>query len=132
MYELQMLSDSEHHPLQERNATETTYSLTITACRRYSRLVRQRTPGRVAVVCDTEQLTYRQWNERAQINRRTTLDAWNETSAPGLLVGVCLDRSVEMIVAILGVLKAGGAYVSAGPSSIPKTRLTLHGIGRKA
>ncbi len=43
---------------------------------------------------------------------------------PGVLVGVCLDRSLDMLVGILGIMKAGGAYVPLDPA-FPAERLTL-------
>ena len=73
----------------------------------------------VALVCRDQVLTYRQVNERAnqlaRYLRRLGV-------GPGSLVGVALDRSVEMVVGLLGILKAGGAYVPLDPS-YPKERL---------
>ncbi|HEY0097571.1 MAG TPA: amino acid adenylation domain-containing protein, partial [Pyrinomonadaceae bacterium] len=67
-----------------------------------------RTPEATAVVLGEEQINYRQLNERAnQLARRLR----EQGVRPEVIVGILLERSVEMIVAIFGVLKAGGAYL---------------------
>lgn len=78
-----------------------------------------RTPNAVAVVFEDQQLTYQQLNNHANqlAHYRRKLGVKSET-----LVGVCLERSLEMIVGILGILKAGGAYVPLEPS-YPQDRL---------
>ncbi|MCI0720529.1 MAG: amino acid adenylation domain-containing protein [Acidobacteria bacterium] len=79
----------------------------------------QRTPGKPAVEFEGRQLTYSELNEKAnQIARR--LRALPARS--GDLVGVCVERSIEMPAAILGVLKSGGAYVPLDPT-YPRERL---------
>ncbi len=83
--------------------------------------VASRHGGRVAVVCGARRLTYAELNERAdQLARR--LRALGV--GPGVLVGVCTERSAEMVVGMLGVLKAGGAYVPLDPS-FPLERLSF-------
>ena len=79
----------------------------------------EKTPENVAVVCDEQQLTYRELNERANqvAHYLRRLGVGRET-----LVGVGLNRSLELIVGILGVLKAGGAYVPLDPE-YPEERL---------
>ncbi|WP_018622747.1 type I polyketide synthase [Spirosoma luteum] len=72
----------------------------------------RRTPNRVAVVCDDSQLTYteldRHSNQLAHYLRKQGVG--KETFVP-----ICLERSVAMIVGLLGILKAGGAYVPIDP-----------------
>ncbi len=78
-----------------------------------------RTPDAVAVVCASEQLTYRQLNERANqlAHYLRRMGVVSES-----LVGLYVRRSVDMLVGLLGILKAGGAYVPIDPS-YPKERI---------
>ncbi|HYO51945.1 non-ribosomal peptide synthetase, partial [Archangium sp.] len=79
----------------------------------------ERTPDPVAFEDDGTQHTYRELNRRAnQLARRLV----RLGVGPEVRVGVCLERSVEMVVALLGTLKAGGAYVPLDPS-YPRERL---------
>src|SRR2546425_6759049 len=66
----------------------------------------ERTPDALALVFEDEQLTYRELNRRANqlAHHLRTLRVGAET-----LVGICAERSLEMVVGILGILKAGGA-----------------------
>ncbi|MFG2327982.1 AMP-binding protein, partial [Streptomyces sp. NPDC048568] len=72
-----------------------------------------RDPGAVAVVCGEESLTYGELDERA---------GWlagvlaGRGVGPESVVGVLLERSVDLVVALLGVLRAGGAYLLLDPS----------------
>src|ERR1051325_7340721 len=78
-------------------------------------------PDAIALVFGNERLTYRELNSRANqlahyLRKRGV--------GPETPVGVCLDRSAEMIVALLGILKAGGAYVPLDPD-YPSERLAF-------
>jgi amino acid adenylation domain-containing protein len=77
-------------------------------------------PHAVALVHKDEQLTYRELNERAN---KLAHHLRRLGTGPESLVGVCLERSVDAVVAILGVLKAGGAYLPLDPS-YPRERLS--------
>jgi amino acid adenylation domain-containing protein len=68
----------------------------------------ERTPAAVAVVFEGQELTYRELNERAN---QLAHYLRSHGVGPETLVGLCLERSVELVVGILGILKAGGAYV---------------------
>ncbi|MEB3358050.1 MAG: amino acid adenylation domain-containing protein [Synechococcales bacterium] len=74
-------------------------------------------PDAVAVVYDQEQLSYQDLNSKAnQLARHLqTLGVGPET-----LVGICVERSLEMVVGLLAILKAGGAYVPMNPSYPPE------------
>jgi amino acid adenylation domain-containing protein len=81
----------------------------------------ERTPDAVAVVCDERQLTYRELNLRsgqlAQYLRGRGV-------GPETLVGICIERSLDMVVGLLGILKAGGAYVPLDPA-YPRERINF-------
>ncbi|MGN4562422.1 amino acid adenylation domain-containing protein, partial [Bacillus cereus group sp. MYBK5-2] len=79
----------------------------------------ERTPNHVAVVFENQQLTYRELNARANQLARILR---NEGVQEDQLVGVMVERSIELIVGILGILKAGGAYVPLDPE-YPKERI---------
>lgn len=72
----------------------------------------KRRPENVAVVLDDKQLTYRQLDESANQLARFLQ---KKGVKPETLVAVCLDRSLEIVIAIIAVLKAGGAYVPIDP-----------------
>jgi amino acid adenylation domain-containing protein len=81
----------------------------------------ERTPDAVAVVYDNTQITYKALNEKAQ---RLAYHLQTLEVGPESLVGLCVERSVEMMVGLLGILKAGGAYVPIDPS-YPAQRLSF-------
>jgi amino acid adenylation domain-containing protein len=81
-----------------------------------------RTPERTAVVFGDRQLTFRELNERAN-QLAHHLKALGV--GPEVLVGLYHERSVEMVVGLLGILKAGGAYVPLDPN-FPKDRLAFY------
>ncbi len=87
-----------------------------------------RTPDRLALVSGDQQLSYHQWNEQAN-QLAHYLRALGV--GPDALVGVCLDRSAAMMVALLAILKAGGAYVALNPDN-PKPRLAQQLTGAVA
>jgi amino acid adenylation domain-containing protein len=78
-------------------------------------------PDRLAVTCGPDSLTYRELEERAN---RLAHRLRGLGIGRGALVGVCLDRSLELMVGILGVLKTGAAYVPLDPT-YPRERLRL-------
>src|SRR6185369_13912644 len=81
----------------------------------------ERTPEAVAAVCEGETLSYAELNTRANrlAHHLRRLGVRAETR-----VGICLERSLDLIVSVLGVLKAGGAYVPLDPDS-PDERLSF-------
>ncbi|AKT37644.1 non-ribosomal peptide synthetase [Chondromyces crocatus] len=80
-----------------------------------------RTPDAVAVLFEGEQLTYAELNQRAN---RLAHHLRDQGVGPGVLVGICAERSPELPVALFGVLKAGGAYVPLDPA-YPRDRLAF-------
>jgi amino acid adenylation domain-containing protein len=89
----------------------------------------ERAPDRIAVVCEGKRVSYRELDRRANqlASHLQGLGVGPETP-----VGVCLERSVEMLVAILGTLKAGGAYLPLDPEFPPeRIELLLEDAGVK-
>ncbi len=72
------------------------------------------TPEATAVVCDGESLSYQALNVRSnQLARHLQSMGVGSES----LVGLCVERSIELVVGILAILKAGGAYVPVDPAN---------------
>lgn len=83
-------------------------------------------PDAVAVATGEAQLSYRELNERAN-QLAHTLRRWG--IGPDSLVGICMERSLELVVAMLGALKAGAAYVPIDPSyPAARLRVMLSGV----
>ena len=74
----------------------------------------EKTPERMALICEGQGLSYRELNRRAN---QLAHYLQGIGVGPEVLVGLCLERSVEMVVALLGALKAGGAYLPLDPES---------------
>ncbi|MEH2228637.1 MAG: amino acid adenylation domain-containing protein [Nostoc sp.] len=81
----------------------------------------EKTPEQIAVIFEDKQVSYQELNQRANqlAHYLQTLNV-----KPEVLVGICLERSLEMIVGLLAILKAGGAYVPLDPA-YPSERLAL-------
>ncbi|MGC2777759.1 MAG: amino acid adenylation domain-containing protein [Bradyrhizobium sp.] len=78
-----------------------------------------RTPDSIALVDDNRRLTYAELNARAN---RLAHHLRHLGVGPEVVVGLCIERSLEMVIALLGILKAGGAYLPLDPS-YPADRL---------
>jgi amino acid adenylation domain-containing protein len=78
-------------------------------------------PDRIALTFESQQLSYAELNARAN---RLAARLQKLGVKPETLVGICAERSVEMVVGILGILKAGGAYVPVDPAC-PADRLAF-------
>src|SRR6185312_4863777 len=78
-----------------------------------------RSPGATALVCEGAALTYAQLNSRANQLARHLIA---RGIGPDVPVGICLERSIEMVLGLLAILKAGGAYVPLDPT-YPHERL---------
>jgi amino acid adenylation domain-containing protein len=87
----------------------------------------ERTPDATAVLHEERALTYRELNERAN---RLAHHLREQGVGPDVRVGICLERSPEMVVGVLATLKAGGAYVPLDPG-YPEDRLG-HMLGDSA
>jgi amino acid adenylation domain-containing protein len=118
---LPLLSTAQAHQLlDEWNQTQVDYPRDKCIHELFEEQV-EKTPDAVAVVFEDEQLTYRELN-----NRANQLACYLQVLGvkPETLVGICVERSLEMIVGLLGILKAGGAYVPLDPA-YPQDRLSF-------
>ena len=118
--DLTMLTTSERHQLlTEFNETRADYPRDESLAHLFEEQVR-RTPDAVAVVDDDGQLTYRELDQRANqlANYLRRMGV-----GPEVLVGICTERSTEMVIDVLATLKAGGAYVPLDPR-FPQARLS--------
>lgn len=117
--QLQMLTEDERHEVvQQWNETATPYEREVCLHELFERQAALQ-PEAVAVRFEQEQLTYGELNRRAN-----QLAHYLRKQGVGAetFVGICVERSIEMVVAALGVLKAGGAYVPLDPA-YPRERL---------
>jgi amino acid adenylation domain-containing protein len=79
----------------------------------------ERTPDATALFFEDEQLTYRELNASAN---RLAHYLRSQGVAPETVVGICMERSLDMVTGLLGIMKAGGAYLPLEPE-YPKERL---------
>ncbi|SFJ64648.1 non-ribosomal peptide synthetase [Thermoflavimicrobium dichotomicum] len=114
---LPLLSEQERRQLDQWN--ETALDIRPVCIHQLFEQQAQQTPNQVALLTDTESLTYRELNERA--NQLAHYLRSMEVG-PEVLVGICMERSTDLIVGLLGILKAGGAYVPLDPA-YPKERI---------
>ena len=119
--DLPLLTSAERHQLlAEWNRTEVAYPNDRCLHELIEEQV-ERTPDAVAVAFEDKQLTYRQLDERANQLARYLQRLG---VGPDTLVGICVERSLEMVVGLLGILKAGGAFVPMDPE-YPEKRLAF-------
>ena len=119
--ELPFLTEAEHRRLVvEWNATQTEYPKHRCVHELFEAQA-ARTPDASAVGFEGQTLSYQELNRRANqlAHHLRGLEV-----KPGTLVGICMERSQEMLVGLLGILKAGGAYVPLDPA-FPRDRLAF-------
>ncbi|CAM4017544.1 amino acid adenylation domain-containing protein [Corallococcus exiguus] len=119
--ELPLLTEAERHQhLVEWNTPREGFARGPTLHQRFEAQVAL-TPDALAATCGEQHLTYR------QLDARANQVAWRLRSfgvGPETLVGLCVERSLDMVVGLLAILKAGGAYVPMDPS-YPVERLAF-------
>jgi amino acid adenylation domain-containing protein len=119
--ELPLLTDAElHQVLVEWNDTKKNYPRDKCIHQLFEAQV-ERSPDAIAVVSEDQQLTYRELNGRANQLAHYLQELGVRAE---VLVGLCVERSLEMVIGVLGILKAGGAYVPLDPG-YPKERLAF-------
>ncbi|MBS0181971.1 MAG: amino acid adenylation domain-containing protein [Nitrospira sp.] len=98
--------------VEEWNATKRGYSTRATVPELIYHCV-QRTPQAVAVRLDEQTLSYEAlWRRSAAV----AAELRRQGAGPDVLVGICAERSLELVVGLMGILQAGGAYVPIDPS----------------
>lgn len=117
---LPLLTAAEEQQILCWDQTHVSYDLTTCTHVRVAEQAR-RAPGALAVADAQGQLTYGELNARAN---QVAHYLRAQGVGPDILVGVCMERSADLVVACLGILKAGGAYVPLDPS-YPAERLTF-------
>lgn len=114
--QVELLSDADRRKLLfDWNETQVAYPRDVCLHRLVERQAAL-TPGKVAVVFDEQSLTY------TELDRKSNQLAYHLRDlgvGPDVLVGLCVERSLDMVVALLGIMKAGGAYVPLDPSFPP-------------
>ncbi|MCA9942027.1 MAG: amino acid adenylation domain-containing protein, partial [Anaerolineales bacterium] len=116
---LPLLTDEQKHTLLYTvNDTAVPYNLERCLHQLFEDQVAQ-TPGAPALTYAEQTLTYDQLNQKANQLAHFLIQ---QGIQPDMMVGVCMDRSLEMVIALMGILKAGGAYVPIDPA-YPAERL---------
>src|SRR5689334_18214082 len=115
-----LLSEIERQQLVAWNATQQDYPRDTCVPQLVARQAAA-TPDAVALTAGDQKLRYGELNRRAN-QLAHYLQALGV--GPNVLVGLCVERSLDMVVGLLGILKAGGAYVPLDPS-YPAERLTF-------
>lgn len=117
--QLPLLTQAEYHQITvEWNDTQIEYPQGLCLHQWFEAQV-QRTPDAIAVIFTDQQLSYRDLNARAN---QLAHFLQRQGIGANVRVGICLERSLEMVIGLLGILKAGGAYVPLDPT-YPRTRL---------
>lgn len=115
--ELCLLSDEQQHTLlHDWNDTRRTYPRESCVHKLFEQQAQQ-TPAAVAVSQGERQLTYQQLNQQAN---QLAHYLQSIGAGPGQLVGICMERSPQMLLGLLGILKAGAAYVPLAPDTPPE------------
>jgi amino acid adenylation domain-containing protein len=120
VWEVPLLSTEEYrHVLEEWNQTEREYDTAASVVLLFEQQA-EKNAGKTALVYEGHRLTYAEMNRRANQMARYLRGLGVEVET---CVGICIERSLEMMVGLLGILKAGGAYVPLDPE-YPKERLS--------
>ncbi|MGA9377802.1 MAG: amino acid adenylation domain-containing protein, partial [Phormidium sp.] len=116
---LPLITPSELLQLQHWNQTQNDYPLNQTFVDLFEQQV-TKNPHQIALVFESQTLTYQQLNQKA--NQLAHYLIQNHQIQPDTLIGICVERSFEIIIGILAILKAGGAYIPIDPN-YPQKRI---------
>ena len=124
--EMPMLTPAEHDRIvHEWNRIDPPFVVDRTINQAFEEAA-ARFPDRIAVTCGDRSLTYRELDERANQVAHTIRDQYRKLRGADMkadeLIGICVERDIEMVVGIMGILKSGGAYVPLDPR-YPENRL---------
>ncbi len=116
--EISVISPEEKNIVSEWNKTQIDFPNQLTVTRLFEQQAAL-TPRKTAVIFGSSRITYDELNRKANQLAKylQTLGAGPET-----IIGICMDRSIEMIIGMLGILKAGGAYLPIDPGQ-PSDRI---------
>jgi amino acid adenylation domain-containing protein len=117
---LPLLTVQEQQQFAAWNNTQTDFPKDLCIHQLFERQV-ERTPDAIALVFEGLQLSYHELNCRANQLAHYLMSLGVK---PETLVGICVERSLEMVIGLLGILKAGGAYVPLDPT-YPRERLAF-------
>ncbi|KGJ86782.1 non-ribosomal peptide synthetase [Colwellia psychrerythraea] len=121
VFEVGVLSEAQiHHLVHELNDTQADYPKDK-CIHEFFEQQAELNPNNIAVVFEDKQLTYKQLNEKS--NQLAHYLKIQHDIKPDTLVGLCVERSLEMVIGIIAILKAGGAYVPLDPS-YPQDRIS--------
>ncbi|MDB9344759.1 amino acid adenylation domain-containing protein [Nodularia spumigena CS-586/05] len=118
---LSLMTATELLQIQRWNQTQTDYPKDKTFVDLFAEQV-VKNPHHIALFFESESLTYQQLNEKAEQLADYLIE--NYQVKPDTLIGISAERSLEMIIGVLGILKAGGAYVPIDPN-YPQERIEL-------
>jgi amino acid adenylation domain-containing protein len=115
--QLPVLTELEIQQLQAWNDTATDYPSDKTIVDLFEQQV-SKTPSNIAVVFENQQLTYQQLNQKSNqlAHHLLALKTQIGIKQDNPFIAIAVERSLEMVIGLLGILKAGGAYVPIDPS----------------
>jgi natural product biosynthesis luciferase-like monooxygenase protein len=116
--DLPLLTESEKRIILDLNDTQTDYEKELCIHEIFERRM-ENCPDACALVFGDMQITYRELNQRANQLAHCLMEFGAGPETP---VGICVERSLEMVIGLLGILKAGAAYIPLDPS-YPERRL---------
>ncbi|MDJ0728707.1 MAG: amino acid adenylation domain-containing protein [Crocosphaera sp.] len=115
------LTKTDKQQLKIWNQTNKNYPQDKTLVELFEKQVKQN-PNNIAVIFEEQSLTYEEVNQKA--NQLAHYLQQNYVIEPDTLIGICVERSLAMIIGLLGVLKAGAAYVPIDPN-YPDARIKI-------